>query len=150
MFIDASAIVAILTREPEADALADVLESARSPITSPIAIFEAALGICRKRHASVEEAGEDVREFLGVAGVRTVSITEREAETALAAFSRYGRGRGHPAHSTSAIASRTRWRKTIGRRCCSKARISTRPTSLSQLGRNRLSHSATKPGRDAH
>ena len=97
MFIDASAIVAILTREPEADALADVLESARSPITSPIAIFAAALGICRKRHASVEEAGEDVREFLGVAGVRTVSIIEREAETALAAFSRYGRGRGHPA-----------------------------------------------------
>ena len=97
MFVDASAIVAILTREPEADALADVLESARSPITSAIAVFEAALGICRKRHASVEEAGEDVREFLGVAGVRTVSITEREAETALAAFSRYGRGRGHPA-----------------------------------------------------
>jgi ribonuclease VapC len=97
MFIDASAIVAILTREPEADALADVLESARSPITSPIAMFEAALGICRKRHASVDEAEEDVREFLGVAGVRTVSITEREAETALAAFSRYGRGRGHPA-----------------------------------------------------
>jgi ribonuclease VapC len=97
MFVDASAIVAILTREPEADALADVLESAPSPITSPIAIFEAALGICRKRHASVEEAEEDVRVFLGIAGVRTVSITEREAQTALAAFSRYGKGRGHPA-----------------------------------------------------
>ena len=97
MFVDASALVAILTREPEADALADVLERARSPITSPIAMFEASLGICRKRHASVEEAEEDVREFLGVAGVRTVSITEREAETALAAFSRYGKGRGHPA-----------------------------------------------------
>jgi uncharacterized protein with PIN domain len=39
MFADASAIVAILTREPEAYALADVLERARSPITSPIAIF---------------------------------------------------------------------------------------------------------------
>jgi ribonuclease VapC len=97
MFVDASAIVAILTREAEADALADMLESARSPITSPIAIFEAALGICRKRHASVEEAEEDVREFLTVTGVRAVSITEREAETALAAFSRYGKGRGHPA-----------------------------------------------------
>ena len=96
-FVDASAIVAILTREPEADALADVLETARSPITSPIAIFEAALDICRKRHASVEEAEADVREFLGVAAIRAVSITEREAETALAAFSRYGRGRGHPA-----------------------------------------------------
>jgi ribonuclease VapC len=97
MFVDASAIVAILTREPEADALADVLENARSPITSPIATFEAVLGVCRKRHASVEEAEEDVREFLGVAGVRTVSVTERETETALAAFSRYGKGRGHPA-----------------------------------------------------
>ena len=97
MFVDASAIVAILTREPEADALADILESARSPITSPIAIFEAALGICRKRHASVAEAEADVREFLGVAAIRAVSITEREAETAFAAFSRYGKGRGHPA-----------------------------------------------------
>jgi ribonuclease VapC len=55
------------------------------------------LGICRERHASVEEAGEDVREFLAVAGVRAVPITEQEAETALAAFSRYGKGRGHPA-----------------------------------------------------
>jgi ribonuclease VapC len=97
MFVDASAIVAILTREAEADALADVLESARSPITSPIAIFEAALGICRKRHSSVEEAEEDVRQFVETAGVRAVPITEREAETALAAFSRYGKGRGHPA-----------------------------------------------------
>lgn len=97
MFVDASAIVAILTREPEADALANVLEKGRSPITSPIAIFEAALGICRKRHASVEKAQEDVSEFLRVAGVRAVSITESEAATALAAFSQYGKGRGHPA-----------------------------------------------------
>src|SRR5882672_4039005 len=97
MFVDASAIVVILTREADADALANVLESAQSPITSPIAIFEAALGICRKRHASVEEAEADVREFLGVAAIRAVSISEREAETALAAFSRYGKGRGHPA-----------------------------------------------------
>jgi ribonuclease VapC len=97
MFVDASAIVAILTREPEADALADALEGARSPMTSPIAIFEAVLGICRKRHASVEEAGKDVREFLKITAVRTVPITDQEAETALAAFSRYGKGRGHPA-----------------------------------------------------
>jgi ribonuclease VapC len=97
MFVDASAIVAILTREAEADALADVLEGARSPITSPIAMFEAALGICRKRHASVGEAEADVREFLEVADIRAVPITEREAATALAAFSRYGTGRGHPA-----------------------------------------------------
>ena len=97
MFVDASAIVAILTREPEADALADALEVARAPITSAIAVFEAALGVCRKRHASVAEAQADVAELLGAAGVRTVSITGKEAETALDAFARYGKGRGHPA-----------------------------------------------------
>ena len=94
MFVDASAIIAILTREPEADALTDVLEHARSPITSAVAIFEAVLGICRKRHASVEEGAQ---EFLGVTGIRVVPITQSEAEAALAAFSRYGKGRGHPA-----------------------------------------------------
>src|SRR5438067_13392980 len=97
MFVDASAIVAILTREPEADAFADRLEEAPSAITSAIALFEAALGICRKRHGSVEEAEKDVRDFLGVAEIRIVAITETEAATALAAFSRYGKDRGHPA-----------------------------------------------------
>src|SRR5713226_1835650 len=84
MFVDASAIVAILTREPEADSLADLLEAAPSPITSPIAVFEAALGICRKRHASVEEAEDDVREFLELARIQLIPITAKEADTALA------------------------------------------------------------------
>ena len=97
MFVDASAIVAILTCEPEADALAAALDRARSPITSAIAIFEATLGICRKRHASVAEAQEDVLEFLAITGVRAVSITGKEAETALEAFARYGKGQRHPA-----------------------------------------------------
>jgi ribonuclease VapC len=97
MFVDASAIVAILTAEQDADTLADLLDAARSPITSPIAVFEAVLGLRRKRHASVAEALEDVMEFLRLAGVREVSIGPREAETALDAFARYGKGSGHPA-----------------------------------------------------
>lgn len=97
MFIDASAIVAILTREPEADAFTDLIETAPSPITSPIAIFEAVLGLVRKRHASVEEAEADVLEFLSLAGIRCVPVNEKDAGTALAAYARYGKGRGHPA-----------------------------------------------------
>jgi ribonuclease VapC len=97
MFVDASAIVAIMTREPEADALADVLQSASSPVTSPIAVFEAVLGICRKRLVSVEQAEEHVREFIELAGIEIVPVTAKDAETALAAFARYGKGRGHPA-----------------------------------------------------
>ena len=129
MFVDASAIVAILTREPEAEALTDVLEKGRSPITSPIAIFEAALGICRKRHASVKEAGEDVREFLAVAGVRAVPITEKEAETRSPRSPGMARGGGIRRNSTWATASLMRSQRAIGRRCYSRARISIRPTS---------------------
>ena len=114
MFVDASAIVAILTREPEADALADVLEGDPSPITSAIAIFETALEICRKRHASVEEAAQDVGEFLELARVRTAPITDKEAHSALEAFSRYGKGRDIRRSSTSATASRMRWRRMLG------------------------------------
>jgi ribonuclease VapC len=94
MFVDASAIVA---REPGADALVDALEQAQAAISSPVAIFEAAVGICRKRRASVEEAQEDVQEFLRLSGIRVVPVTEKEADTALAVFARYGKGRGHPA-----------------------------------------------------
>jgi len=97
MFVDASAIVAILTCEPEADALTDRLERAAAPITSPIAIFEAALGLCRKRRASVEEAEADLSAFLAAANIRTVPIAPDDAHEALVAFSRYGKGQGHPA-----------------------------------------------------
>jgi ribonuclease VapC len=97
MFVDSSAIVAILTREPEADALADLFGCSALAYRIADTVFEAALGICRKRHASVEEAEEDVREFLELARIEIIPITVKEAKTALAAFSRYGKGRGHPA-----------------------------------------------------
>lgn len=97
MVVDASAMVAILTREPDADMLADRLERAPNPITSPIALFEAVAGLCRKRHASVEEAQADVRELLEAVPIGVVAITAEDGEAALLAFSRYGKGRGHPA-----------------------------------------------------
>jgi len=97
MFVDASAIVAILTREAEANALTDRLDAASRSITSPIAVFEAALAICRKRQASVAEARDDVREFLEIARIDLVSLVPADADAALEAFSRYGKGRNHPA-----------------------------------------------------
>jgi ribonuclease VapC len=97
MFVDASAIVAILTRESDADALTDRLERAAHPITSAIAIFEAAAGLCRKRHASIEEVQSDIADFLLAAQIELVPIAAAEASFALSAFSRYGKGRGHPA-----------------------------------------------------
>ena len=97
MFIDASAIVAILTREPEADTLADLLSGATAPITSPIALFEAVAGICRKRQLDVVTAEKAVHDFLHTAGIAVVPVTAADGATALTAFSRFGKGRGHPA-----------------------------------------------------
>ena len=97
MFVDASAIVAILTREPDADDLIDRLERANHPITSAIAIFEATAGLCRKRHVSVEEAQTDLADFLKAARVELVPIAANEASLAQSAFACYGKGRGHPA-----------------------------------------------------
>ena len=96
-FVDASPVVAFLTREPDDDLLADRLEAARNATTSPVAVFEAALGLRRKRHASVEEARADVWDFLTLAGVATVPIPALDAETELEAFGRYGKSTGHPA-----------------------------------------------------
>ncbi len=97
IFIDASAIVAILTDEDDAAAFIDELEAVAERFTSPVAIFEAALGICRKRHSSVSEAYEDILQFLTIAGVQNIAIAPADAKTALDAFSRFGKGRGHPA-----------------------------------------------------
>jgi len=97
MFIDASAIVAMITQEPEALPFLDAVEATVDPITSAVAIFEAALGICRKRQSTIDEAYEDVRELLEEANIRVVAIGEIEAVEALSAFARYGKGRGHPA-----------------------------------------------------
>ena len=88
------AIVAVLTREPEADALADRLDAtATGCITSAVAVFEAVAAICHKRRASVEEARTDVRDFLEAARISTVALAPADGEAALDAFDRYGTGR---------------------------------------------------------
>lgn len=97
MFVDSSAIVAILTGEEEADRFADRIEEAEARVTSPLAVFEATLGLCRKRHASMEEARADLRDFLDMAGIGIVGVSAADADMALLAFSRYGKGGSHPA-----------------------------------------------------
>lgn len=97
IFVDASAIVAILDREPEADTFAEAIERNAGGVTSAIAVYEATLALCRIRHVTIEEAAADVHEFMSVAGVQHMPITAAETRTALVAFARYGKGRGHPA-----------------------------------------------------
>ena len=96
MFVDASAMVAMLTDESEGNRVARILEDASSPVTSAIAIYETSARLMSKSSLSGEEARRAVADFLKAANLRVVPIDRREAEMALIAFERFGKGR-HPA-----------------------------------------------------
>jgi ribonuclease VapC len=96
MFLDASAIVALLVDESDAAALARRLEQATEAFTSAIAIYEAVLGVARVRNVGVAAAQSALDEFLAQGSVRIVPVTAHIGRGAVAAFARYGRGR-HPA-----------------------------------------------------
>jgi len=93
MFVDASALVAMLTREDDAESLARRLQNAPSRVTSAIAVFEAAMAVARKREWSPDEAGALVTRFLGIASIDIIGLGAREGEAAIEAFERFGKGR---------------------------------------------------------
>ena len=95
--VDASAIIAILTGESESALLVAALDQAGGATTTPIAIYEATLGVRRKRRSGVTQAERAVMEFLRLARIVVQPIQPETAHLALEAFDRYGKGRGHPA-----------------------------------------------------
>lgn len=97
MFVDASALVAILASEVGSDDLLDRLEAASDRFTSAIAVYEAVLALCRKRQTSADVAQADLIAFLDAAGIRLMAIPPEAGIQAIAAFARYGKGTGHPA-----------------------------------------------------
>ena len=96
IFADASALIAIIAGEPEADSLADLLESERSRLCSALSVWETIAGLCRSYMFSVPAARTHVSRFLEVGAFRLVGIGEREFEIAADAYAQYGKGR-HPA-----------------------------------------------------
>jgi ribonuclease VapC len=110
IFVDASAIVAILNREREADTFTEAIEQNAGGLTSAIAVYEATLALCRIRHCTIDEAAADIDEFMNVAGVQHMPIDAAETRTALAAFPRYGRAADIPPASTWVTVLPTPWR----------------------------------------
>jgi ribonuclease VapC len=96
IFVDASAIVAIIDGEPEADEYADAIDTHDDRCYCALGAWEATRAIARLRKTSVEEAARTVDSFVHEAGLRMVPIGRDEAQVAIAAHARYGKGR-HPA-----------------------------------------------------
>ena len=105
MFVDASVIIAVLTDEPGAEGLATHIDTARTkrPVTSVLAVWEATVGLYRKKRIPIGEAEARVQEFIETAGIQVLSIGPRDLPMALQAFERYGRHRYPDSERNSAL-----------------------------------------------
>ena len=91
MFIDASALVAILTREDDWQTLSTRVQQAETPVTSAIAIYEASLAIALKMAMPHDEALREVEQFMRSSLIDVVPIGSVEARLAIDAHARFGR-----------------------------------------------------------
>ncbi|KQT63289.1 MULTISPECIES: type II toxin-antitoxin system VapC family toxin [unclassified Aureimonas] len=97
MYVDACAIIALLSDEPEAERVSAALAGAAKRITSPVAILEAVLGLARpdKFGLSVEAVEPIILEFLEARGIdiRDLPPAKRTVALSLSAAHRYRAGR---------------------------------------------------------
>jgi ribonuclease VapC len=105
MFFDASAIIAMIIREPKAHELLLVLEKESGRrYCSPMAKYEAVVGLARAKGKTVKNHKEKIKlaeavvtKFFVKLEIELLSTTPEQAEIAIGAFSKFGRGSGHPA-----------------------------------------------------
>lgn len=97
MFVDASALVALLTEETEAAPFARKIDEAEHAITSPIAVYETVMALARKTRQAPSVLLADLHGFLFASGIQVAAVDEEAGDGAVEAHVRYGRGTGHPA-----------------------------------------------------
>ncbi|KRE23880.1 hypothetical protein ASE66_00995 [Bosea sp. Root483D1] len=107
MYLDASAIVAILGRESDVESLITRLEAAATPlVVSPPGLFEAVLGLAAKKARAagrepdaemITRAEASVRQFVVDLGAEEISVTPEIGRAAIEVAKRYSRAVGSPA-----------------------------------------------------
>ena len=97
LFVDASAAVAMLAAESDAEQLFARLEAAPERLFSAIAMWETAVALAKKRKLPVLAVLPDLRNLVALMDLRSVPTGEREAALALEAWVKYGKGSGQGA-----------------------------------------------------
>jgi ribonuclease VapC len=97
MFVDASALIAMLTDEDEARILAARLQAAPKRMTAPPQVLEAVAAVAALWSLPLEETDVLMKRFLERMGIQLVSLPPQVVPLAAAALARYGRTAGHPA-----------------------------------------------------
>ncbi|MCT7662796.1 type II toxin-antitoxin system VapC family toxin [Shinella kummerowiae] len=95
MVLDTSALVAILTDEPERRAFNEAIDQAATRLLSAATLLETKM-VLFSRYGGAGVNALDA--FILRADIRIESVTVAQAEIAFDAFRRYGRGTGHAAH----------------------------------------------------
>ncbi len=107
MVLDASAIIAILARDSDAQRYADAIDAAKTPLSvAPLTIVEAATGLARaKLHGDRPSTREEivaahsvVMAFLAANNVKEMLVGADVGRRALDAAARFGWVVGHPAN----------------------------------------------------
>jgi ribonuclease VapC len=93
MVLDTSALVAILTDEPERRAFNELIERSGARLISAATVLEAALVIESRKG---EHGGRELDLFLHRARFEVVPVDAEQVEIARTAYRNYGKGR-HPA-----------------------------------------------------
>ena len=93
MFVDASALVAILADESDRDLHWAKLSVAANVLLSPVCLYETVVALMRIRRASLAEANEILGSISQREEVSIVPIDSTIGAAALDAFARYGKGR---------------------------------------------------------
>ena len=96
MFIDASALCAILADETDGPSLRRRIELGERRVTSPTALWETTVAVCRKLDVSPQDAAASVFAVVAKLDIPVASIPPEVAHLAIDAFARFGKGR-HPA-----------------------------------------------------
>lgn len=97
MFVDASALVAVVTLEPDEADLRRALAYGDRRFTSAIALYEAVHAVARKLGTSLADANTIVQRFVAASHIIVVGIEDEDGGGAIDASQKFGRGSGHPA-----------------------------------------------------
>lgn len=93
MFVDTSAIVAILCGESDAAELAQRLAAAERRFTSPVVRLEACMVLASRLDMAPTQANALFDEFLEEANVSMIPIDDKIGSLAVACFETFGKGR---------------------------------------------------------
>jgi ribonuclease VapC len=90
MVVETSAVLAILLEEPEVAEFAQLIEDDPAPLISAASVLEAGIVLLSR---SGPDARGDLQELLAQGGLQVEPVTAEQAELALEAYQRYGKGR---------------------------------------------------------